>query len=140
AIAFGISHPAAERVLSAARDASAYEFLQRLPEGLDTALDQSPMSGGEMQRLGLARALAHADQARLLILDDAMSSLDTGTEMQVSRALTARLGNRTCLIVTHRIATAARADLVAWLDGGTVHPLRPHDELWRNPRYRAVFQ
>ena len=75
------------RVLSAARDASAYEFLQRLPEGLDTPLDEAPMSGGEIQRLGLARALAHADQARLLILDDAMSSLDTVTEMPYARPI-----------------------------------------------------
>jgi ATP-binding cassette, subfamily B, bacterial RamA/AmfB len=139
AIAFGASHPAAARVLSAARDASAYEFLQRLPEGLDTPLDEAPMSGGEIQRLGLARALAHADQARLLILDDAMSSLDTVTEMQVSRALTARLGNRTCLVIAHRAATAARADLVAWLDGGQLRALRPHHALWQDPGYRSVF-
>jgi ATP-binding cassette subfamily B protein len=97
------------------------------------------MSGGEVQRIGLARAFAHADEARLLILDDAMSSLDTVTEMQVATALTARLGSRTCLITTHRAATAARADLVAWLDGGKLHPLRPHHELWQDPRYRAVF-
>jgi ATP-binding cassette subfamily B protein len=139
AIAFGVSHPAAARVLSAARDASAYEFLQRLPEGLDTPLDEAPMSGGEIQRLGLARALAHADQARLLILDDAMSSLDTVTEMQVSRALTVRLGHRTCLVIAHRAATAARADLVAWLDGGKLRALRPHHALWQDPGYRSVF-
>jgi ATP-binding cassette subfamily B protein len=139
AIAFGISRPAYPRVLSAARDASAEEFLRRLPAGLETPLKDAPMSGGEMQRVGLARAFAHADEARLLILDDAMSSLDTVTEMQVAAALTGLLRHRTCLIIAHRAATAARADLVAWLDGGKLHPLAPHRDLWPDPRYREVF-
>jgi ATP-binding cassette subfamily B protein len=139
AVAFGAQHPGSMRVWLAAQDASAYDFLRRLPAGLDTPLEQAPMSGGEVQRMGLARAFAHADEARLLILDDAMSSLDTITEMQVAAALTSRLGHRTCLIIAHRAATAARADLVAWLDAGKLHPLRPHRELWQDPRYRAVF-
>jgi ATP-binding cassette subfamily B protein len=139
AIEFGISRPPAARVLAATREACAYEFLQRLPAGLDTPLDEAPMSGGEIQRIGLARAFAHADQARLLILDDAMSSLDTVTEMQVSRALTGRLGNRTRLIIAHRAATAARADFVAWLDGGKLRALAPHRDLWGDSGYRSVF-
>ena len=139
AIEFGVSRPSAARVLSAARAASAAEFLQRLPAGLDTPSDEAPMSGGEIQRIGLARAFAHADEARLLILDDAMSSLDTVTEMQVSEALTSQLGGRTCLIIAHRAATAARADLVAWLDEGKLCRLQPHYQLWQDPRYRGVF-
>jgi ATP-binding cassette subfamily B protein len=139
AIAFGVSRPPAGRVLAAAKDAAAAEFLQRLPAGLDTPLAHAPMSGGELQRIGLARAFAHADTARLLILDDAMSSLDTVTEMQVSAALTSRLSDRTRLVIAHRAATAARADLVAWLDRGKLRALRPHDELWPDPQYRRVF-
>ena len=91
AIAFGVSRPSTAQVLAAARDAAASEFLRRLPAGLDTPSAEAPMSGGEIQRIGLARAFAHADQARLLILDDAMSSLDTVTEMHVSQALTGHL-------------------------------------------------
>jgi ATP-binding cassette subfamily B protein len=139
AVAFGISHPSAERVDSAMRDARAWEFLHRLPAGPDTLLAEAPMSGGEVQRIGLARAFAHAGQARLLIMDDAMSSLDTVTEMQVSRALTGRLDGRTCLIIAHRAATAARADLVAWLDGGKLRALAPHHDLWQDTGYRSVF-
>lgn len=139
AIRFGGTRPAAGLVLSAARDAAALDFLRRLPHGLDTALDEAPMSGGEVQRIGLARAFAHDHEARLLILDDAMSSLDSITEQQVTAALTSRLGGRTCLIIAHRAATAARADLVAWLDGGKLRALRPHRELWGDPRYRAIF-
>jgi ATP-binding cassette, subfamily B, bacterial len=139
AIVFGITRPAADRVLAAARDAAALDFLRRLPSGLDTALAEAPMSGGEVQRIGLARAFAHADEARVLILDDAMSSLDSITEQQVAAALTSRLGGRTCLIIAHRATTAARADLVAWLDAGKLCALRPHRELWHDPRYRAIF-
>ena len=139
AIAFGVSRPSTAQILAAARDAAASEFLQRLPAGLDTPSAQAPMSGGEIQRIGLARTFAHADQARLLILDDAMSSLDTVTEMRVSQALTSHLSGRTCLIIAHRAATAARADLVAWLDSGKLRALRPHHELWADPGYRSVF-
>jgi ATP-binding cassette subfamily B protein len=139
AIAFGATCPAPARLLAAARDASAAEFLQLLPAGLDTPLAQAPMSGGEIQRIGLARAFAHADQARLLILDDATSSLDTVTEMRVSASLTGHFSGCTRLIISSRAATAARADLVAWLDGGRLRALAPHDKLWLDPGYRAVF-
>ncbi|WP_328824207.1 P-loop NTPase family protein [Verrucosispora sioxanthis] len=96
----------------------------------------APLSGGETQRLGLARAF-HAE--RLLILDDATSSLDTATEHRITRALTGRDGGRTRLVVTHRVATAATADLVAWLDAGRLRALAPHRRLWTDPDYRAVF-
>jgi ATP-binding cassette subfamily B protein len=97
------------------------------------------LSGGEAQRIGLARAFAHAAAARLLILDDATSSLDTVTEMLVSQAITGRLAGRTRLIVAHRAATAARADLVAWLADGRIRALAPHERLWGDPDYRALF-
>ena len=124
-----------DRVLAAARATHAHEFVSRLPSGYDTPLAEAPMSGGEAQRLGLARAWP-AD--RLLVLDDATSSLDMVTELQISRTLTGDTG-RTRLIVTHRAATAARADLVVWLADGRVRAVGPHEELCRDPAYRAVF-
>jgi ATP-binding cassette subfamily B protein len=139
AIGFGATAPSRGQVQVAARAACADAFIQRLPQGYDTALAGAPLSGGEAQRIGLARAFAHARQARLMILDDATSSLDTATEMQVSRTLTQALRGRTRLIVAHRVATAARADLVAWLDQGHLRAYGPHDELWTDPGYRAVF-
>ncbi|MBO0821767.1 MAG: hypothetical protein J2P26_13070, partial [Nocardiopsaceae bacterium] len=84
-------------------------------------------------------AFAHAGPARLLILDDATSSLDTITEMLVSQAITERLRGRTRLIVAHRAATAARADLVAWLEEGRIRALAPHADLWQDPDYRGLF-
>jgi ATP-binding cassette subfamily B protein len=140
AIGFGLSRPPPRRLAQAAEAACANEFIGRLPDGMRTPLAQAPMSGGELQRLGLARTFAHAADARLVILDDATSSLDTVTEMQVGRALTGELSGRTRLIIAHRASTAARADLVAWLDGGGLRALGPHQRLWADPRYRAVFQ
>jgi ATP-binding cassette subfamily B protein len=139
AIGFGLATPAVRDLVTAAADSQAAAFIERLPAACDTPLRDAPLSGGETQRLGLARAFAHAGEARLLILDDATSSLDTVTEMLVSRALTTRLRGRTRLIVAHRAATAARADLVAWLDEGRIRAVAAHEELWRDPSYRALF-
>jgi ATP-binding cassette subfamily B protein len=111
-------------------------YVERLPDGYRTRLVDAPMSGGEAQRLGLARAL---QAERLLILDDATSSVDTVTEHRIAHAVAAHTDGRTRLIVTHRAATAAAADLVAWLDGGRLRALGRHRELWADPDYRAVF-
>src|SRR6266540_4005036 len=134
-IAYGRPSAPAAEVRAAARAAEADGFVRRLPDGYDTPLERAPMSGGEAQRLGLARAILQGE--RVLVLDDATSSLDTATEMKVSAALGGLRSTR--LVVAHRAATAARADLVAWLDGGRVRALAPHAELWRDPGYRAVF-
>lgn len=128
--------PASAPVLAATRDAAVADCVARLPEGFRTPLADAPLSGGEAQRLGLARALV---AERLLVLDDATSSLDTATEHRIARAVTDRSGGRTRLVVTHRAATAAAADLVAWLDGGRLRALAPHRRLWADPAYRAVF-
>ncbi|MGW1346996.1 ABC transporter ATP-binding protein [Kribbella sp. NPDC002412] len=124
------------RTLAAARATHAHDFVSRLPDGYFTSLRRAPMSGGERQRLGLARAWS---ANRLLVLDDATSSLDTATELQISRTLTEDRHRRTRLIVTHRSATAARADLVVWLDHGQVRAVAPHADLWQNSSYREVF-
>ncbi|WP_031054702.1 ATP-binding cassette domain-containing protein, partial [Streptomyces sp. NRRL WC-3774] len=101
------------QVREAARTAHADDFVRRLPEGYDTLVADAPRSGGESQRLGLARAFAHG--GRLLILDDALSSLDTVTEARIAEALVSGGARGTRLLVAHRAATAARADAVAWL-------------------------
>ncbi|MGH4007373.1 MAG: ATP-binding cassette domain-containing protein [Pseudonocardiaceae bacterium] len=136
-INFGSRNRTQDKVRWAATIARVDTFVERLPQGYQTALAAAPLSGGEMQRLGLARAFAHP--YRVLILDDATSSLDTVTERQVGAALTTGGGGQTRLIIAHRAATAARTDLVAWLDRGKLRSLRPHTELWRDPDYRALF-
>ncbi|MFD7082707.1 ABC transporter ATP-binding protein [Streptomyces sp. NPDC059918] len=139
AIAFGAGpDPGPREVRAAARAAGADPFVQRLPHGYGTRLADAPMSGGEVQRLGLARAFAHA--GRLLVLDDATSSLDTVTAREVERALAREIRPGTRIVVAHRLSSAVRADLVVWLEGGRVRATGPHAELWRHePAYRAVF-
>jgi ATP-binding cassette subfamily B protein len=137
AIAFGPREPALTEVVGAAEAAQAHRFIERLPHGYDTALADAPMSGGERQRVGLARAFAHAH--RLLVLDDVVASLDTLTERSIVRVLTAELRDRTRILVAHRASTAARADTVVWLEGGRVRAVAPHRELWGDAGYRALF-
>ena len=124
-------------VEAAATTAQAHKVISRLPSGYDTPLDQAPLSGGEAQRVGLARAIVR--EPRLLVLDDATSSLDTVTESLVATAISTALPGRTKLIVTHRASTATRADVVVWLERGRVRGFAPHHELWHDAAYRAVF-
>ncbi|MFS8197859.1 ABC transporter ATP-binding protein [Streptomyces sp. CWNU-52B] len=136
-IGFGRPAPPADRIRAAARTARADAFVRRLPHGYATPCADVPLSGGEVQRLGLARAFARG--GRLLILDDALSSLDTVTEHHVAEALFGDMPGRSRLIVAHRASTAARADAVAWLDGGRVRAVGRHDALWASAAYRRVF-
>lgn len=136
-IAFARPDASDATVTAAARAARADDFVRRLPQGYDTPVPDAPLSGGEVQRLGLARALVH-DPA-VVVLDDATSSLDTATEARVDAALAAAWSDRTRVVIAHRVSTAARSDLVAWLDGGRIRAVRPHHELWRQPAYRELF-
>lgn len=117
--------------------AAANDFVDRLPRGGDTELGKVRLSGGEMQRLGLARAAARP--ARVLILDDATSSVDTVTEAEITLRLAALSGGMTRLTVARRASTAARADLVLWLSDGRVAAVGPHRDLERHAGYRALF-
>ncbi|MEU9481584.1 ABC transporter ATP-binding protein [Streptomyces sp. NPDC048191] len=137
AIAFGLPSATPAAVRRAARRARADDFVRRLPHGYATRTTDAPRSGGESQRLGLARAFARG--GRLLILDDALSSLDTVTEHHITRTLLAPDPDRTRLLIAHRAATAARADRVAWLDAGRIRAVGTHRELWQEAGYRAVF-
>ncbi|WP_328580618.1 ABC transporter ATP-binding protein [Streptomyces sp. NBC_00370] len=136
-IAYGRPDVSRRAVEQAARAARADGFIRRLPAGYDTPSAHAPLSGGERQRLGLARALVRP--ARVYVLDDATSGLDTVTEAEVSEAVTGALSGRTRLVVAHRVTTAARCDAVAWLHEGRIRAVGPHRELWHHPDYRAVF-
>ncbi|WP_235502879.1 MULTISPECIES: ABC transporter ATP-binding protein [unclassified Kitasatospora] len=138
AIGLGARAPTADEVGAQAVAARADTFIRHLPDGYRTPLGEAPMSGGEVQRVGLARAFLQA--GRVLVLDDVAASLDTVTEHQITRVLTGALADRTRLVVTHRASTAARAELVVWLAGGRVRSQGTHGELWADPEYRAVFE
>ncbi|MFG2191398.1 ATP-binding cassette domain-containing protein [Streptomyces sp. NPDC048639] len=136
-LAYGPYEPTPAEIRAAARAAGADAFIRRLPDGYATPLERAPLSGGELQRLGLARAFAHA--GRLLVLDDATSSLDSVTELEVGRALAREVRPGTRLVVAHRASSAARADLVAWLEEGRIRAVAPHETLWELADYRRVF-
>lgn len=136
-IGLGVRAAPPDRIRAGAAAARADTFVRRLPDGYATPCRDAPLSGGERQRLGLARVLAR--DSRLLVLDDALSSLDTVTEHQVVDALLHHSPGGTRVIVAHRVSTAARADTVAWLDGGRVRALGTHPQLWREKAYREVF-
>ena len=137
AIGFGADRPPARELHAAARAARADDFIARLGRRYRTPLREAPMSGGQLQRVGLARAFAHA--GRVLLLDDIAASLDTVTEHHITEALTGSLRDRTRVVVAHRASTAARADAVIWLEDGAVRAAGTHAELWRLPGYRALF-
>jgi ATP-binding cassette subfamily B protein len=137
AIAFGASVSSRYDVVEAALRSDADGFVRRLPQGYENPLDATPLSGGEAQRLGLARAFAHA--GRVLVLDDVAASLDTVTDFHITSVLSTAFAGRTRIVVAHRVSTAARADRVVWLDDGRVRAVAPHSELWQQADYRAIF-
>ena len=118
-----------EDIMSAARRAQLGEFIESLPEGLDTRVGERglKLSGGEKQRVGIARAILL--DPPILVLDEATSSLDSSTEDEVQTALREAAKGRTTLAVAHRLSTVANADMIVVLDGGRVIERGTHDEL-----------
>ena len=130
-----------EAVRSAARHANADEFIRHLPDGYDTQLAEggSNLSQGQRQLLTIARAVL-ADP-KILILDEATSSVDTRTEMHIQTAMAALMKNRTSLIIAHRLSTIRDADVIAVIDGGRVAEQGSHDELIRKRgRYYDLYR
>ncbi len=129
-IAYGALAPVSrDRIIEAARQANALEFIERLPQGLDTLIgeDGGLLSGGQRQRLAIARALLK--DAPILVLDEATSALDAESEQKVQEALDALMANRTSLVIAHRLATVQRADQVVVLDRGRIVEQGRHEDL-----------
>ncbi len=130
-----------EQVVEAAERAQAHEFIEALPDGYDTRVGERglTLSGGQRQRIAIARALL-ADP-RILILDDATSSVDASTEQQIKRALTEVMAGRTTFVIAHRLSTIALADEIAVLEGGRLLDRGTHAELLeRSDFYREIVE
>ncbi|GHF39814.1 ABC transporter ATP-binding protein [Streptomyces griseosporeus] len=131
-VAYGMEDEAdEERVRAALRDANALEFVDRLPQGLDTLVGEhgARLSGGQRQRLAIARALIR--DPKVLILDEATSALDTRSEALVQQALARLLRGRTTFVVAHRLSTVRGADRIAVMGDGRILETGTHDELLR---------
>lgn len=128
-IRYGRENATLDEIKAAAKFANADEFIERLPEGYDTVLAEggSNLSQGQRQLLSISRAVL-ADP-KILILDEATSSVDTRTEMHIQSAMVALMKNRTSLIIAHRLSTIRDADKIVVIDGGRVAEQGSHEEL-----------
>ncbi len=140
-VRYGRPEATDEEVEAAIRAANAWEFVERLPEGLATPVGERgvKLSGGQRQRLAIARAFLAG--GRLLLLDEATSAVEPESERLVYESLARLLQGRTALIATHRLSTIRGADLIVVMQRGRIAERGSHDELMRaNGRYTAMVQ
>ena len=123
--------PAEAEIVAAARAAQAHEFISEMPDGYDTPVGErgATLSGGQKQRVAIARALLK--DPRILILDDATSSVDTETERLIQLALERLMRGRTSFVIAQRLSTVRAADLILVLDKGRIAARGTHEELLR---------
>jgi ATP-binding cassette subfamily B protein len=128
-IAFGVEDASREEIETSAEQAGIASDIAEFPNGYETILGERgiTLSGGQKQRTAIARALIR--RPKILILDDALSAVDTYTEEKILRHLRAQMKGRTSLIVSHRVSTVKDADLIVVLEDGRIAELGAHDEL-----------
>ena len=131
-IAYGDFTRGDDEIIRAARAANAHEFISRLAAGYDTLIGEGGvrLSGGERQRISIARAILK--NAPILILDEATSSLDAGSELEVQKALSNLMAGRTTFVIAHRLSTVRNSDRIIVLAGGRILEAGTHEELLRS--------
>ena len=141
-IAYGVDREVSEEeIIEAAKAAAIHDSIMRFPEGYDTLVGERgvTLSGGQKQRIAIARAILR--DPRILILDDATSSVDAETEEIIQQALFRLMEGRTSFIIAHRFQTVMHADLILVLDHGRIAQMGSHEELIQQPGfYRNIYE
>jgi ATP-binding cassette subfamily B protein len=139
-LCYGRPEATDEEIIAAARAAQAHEFIEEMPDGYNTRVEErgSNFSGGQKQRIAIARALVtHPD---ILILDDSTSAVDVETESKIQSALLQILRGRTCFVVAQRISTVLNADKIVVLDRGRIAAEGTHAELLNSSKiYQEIY-
>jgi len=130
-VAYGMASATDKQIITALKQANAYEFVQKFPDGINAKIGERGvrLSGGQKQRIQIARAILH--DKPILILDEATSSLDSKSELLVQDALEALFKNRLVIIIAHRFSTIQNVDRVVVLNGGTIADIGSPQELAR---------
>jgi ATP-binding cassette subfamily B protein len=141
-IRYGHPEAALDDVVAAARAANAHEFICKLEHGYDTVVGERghTLSGGERQRVSIARAILH--DPRILVLDEATSSVDTETEREIQEALERLIAGRTVFAIAHRLSTLRRASRLFVIEDGRLLESGTHHALLQRPsgRYRRLYE
>ena len=141
-IAYGKPGADRQQIIAAARLANAHDFIERLPKGYETLVGERgiKLSGGERQRVAIARAFL--SDARVLILDEATSSLDSESELLIQQAMERLMVGRTTIVIAHRLSTVRALDRLLVFDTGKVVEEGTHEQLVKRPDgiYRRLFE
>ena len=137
-IAFGVENASDEEIIEAAKEAHSWEFIRRMPEGLDTVVTDDSLSQGQKQLLCITRELL--SKPNMLILDEATSSIDTRTELEIQAAFNNLMKGRTSFVVAHRLSTIRNADQIIVMNAGRIIEQGNHDTLMaQNGFYSQLY-
>ena len=137
-VAFGVENASDEEIIEAAKEAHSWEFIRRMPEGLDTIVTDDSLSQGQKQLLCITRVLL--SKPNMLILDEATSSIDTRTELEIQAAFNNLMKGRTSFVVAHRLSTIRNADQIIVMNAGRIIEQGNHDTLMaQNGFYSKLY-